>query len=482
MSERSTAPAARRRLPSWMTNFGVQILLGLLIGVLLGFAALALGGDPETSPNWLMTTLDTIGSSYVSLLKAAVVPLVVTAVITSIANLSAVANAARLAVKTLLWFAGTALIAVIIGIVLGVVFRPGVGTGLSTPDSYTGTQGSWLAFVTSIVPANVLGLSASTRETADGLHTSVSFNILQILVMSGAVGIAALKIGKPAEPFLNFMRSALAIVQKILWWIIRLAPLGTLGLIGTAVSTYGWATMGSLAKFVLLLYVGLAIVGFVVYPLLARLNGLSIRQFFTGVWPAAQIGFVSRSSMGTMPVTQRVAERNFGVPPAYASFAVPFGATTKMDGCAAVYPALAAIFVAQFYGVPLGITDYLLIVVVSVLGSAATAGTTGATVMLTLTLSTLGLPLDGVGLLLAIDPIIDMGRTALNVTGQALIPAIISRREGILDEDLYNAPRSADWFDSDLTAAQWAQEHGANAEQTGQDDAVAPRPEPARIG
>ena len=147
-----------------------------------------------------------------------------------------------------------------------------------------------------------------------------------------------------------------------------------------------------------------------------------------------------------MPVTQTVAERNLGVPRAYASFAVPLGATTKMDGCASVYPALAAIFVAQFYGIHLDFTQYLLIVLVSVLGSAATAGTTGAIVMLTLTLSTLGLPLDGVGLLMAIDPIIDMGRTALNVAGQALVPAVVARREGILDETLYNAPRSEGGF------------------------------------
>lgn len=120
---------------------------------------------------------------------------------------------------------------------------------------------------------------------------------------------------------------------------------------------------------------------------------------------------------------------------------MPFGATTKMDGCAAIYPAIAAIFVAQFFGIELNLVQYLLIVVVSVVGSAATAGTTGATVMLTLTLSTLGLPLEGVGLLLAIDPILDMGRTAVNVAGQALVPTIVAKREGILDEDLYNAPR-----------------------------------------
>jgi Na+/H+-dicarboxylate symporter len=122
------------------------------------------------------------------------------------------------------------------------------------------------------------------------------------------------------------------------------------------------------------------------------------------------------------------------VPTAYAAFAVPLGATTKMDGCAAIYPAIAAIFVAQFYGIHLGIDDYLLIVFVSVLGSAATAGLTGATVMLTLTLSTLGLPLEGVGLLLAIDPILDMGRTAVNVAGQALVPTIVAKRAGLIEE------------------------------------------------
>lgn len=133
-----------------------------------------------------------------------------------------------------------------------------------------------------------------------------------------------------------------------------------------------------------------------------------------------------------------------GVPTEYASFAVPLGATTKMDGCAAVYPAIAAIFVAGFYDIPLDLTDYLLIAIVSVIGSAATAGTTGATVMLTLTLSTLGLPLAGVGLLLAVEPIIDMGRTAVNVTGQALVTAVVAKRAGILDQDKWDNGANAD--------------------------------------
>lgn len=179
---------------------------------------------------------------------------------------------------------------------------------------------------------------------------------------------------------------------------------------------------------------GLAIVAGVIYPVVLKLNGLSVANFYQKVWPVTSLGFVTRSSMGVMPVNQRITEDEMGVPREYASFAIPLGAATKMDGCAAVYPAIAAIFVAQFYGIDLNLTHYLLIILVSVLGSAATAGTTGATVMLTLTLSTLGLPLAGVGLLLAIEPIIDMGRTAVNVTGQSLTATVVAKRAGILEE------------------------------------------------
>ena len=282
------------------------------------------------------------------------------------------------------------------------------------------------------MPGNIFGLQGSP----DG---SLSFNVLQLIVISAAIGIAALKVGEPAEPFLGFVRSALAIVQKVLWWVILLAPIGTLGLIGNAVASYGWESLGSLGVFAGAVYAGLALVLFVVYPVLLRAHGLSPLRYFAGAWPAIQLAFVSRSSIGTLPVTERVTEQNLGVPRSYASFAVPLGATTKMDGCAAIYPALAAIFVAQFFGVDLSITDYLLIALVSVVGSAATAGVTGAVVMLTLTLSTLGLPLAGVGLLLAIDPILDMGRTAVNVAGQALVPTIVAKREGILDVERYRS-------------------------------------------
>ncbi|WP_304451846.1 dicarboxylate/amino acid:cation symporter [Nocardiopsis sp. YSL2] len=443
MSAQTTVKRKRPRFP-----FAAQVLTGLVLGLLLGVVALQLGTTGDGEPNWLAVTLQTVGSTFVSLLRTIVPPLIVLAVISSIANLRNVANAARLAWKTLLWFAITALIAVAIGITLGLVFRPGLNSAVdASTAAEPSTTGSWLAFIESIVPANFLGLAASTSAADDGsLSTSLSFNALQLIVIAVVLGIAAVKVGKSAEPFINFTASALDVVLKALWWVIRLAPIGTVGLLGNAVYSYGWTTIGALGQFSVTIYVGLALVVFVVYPLLALANGLSPLKYLTGVWPAAQLGFVSRSSMGTLPVTQRVAEQNFGVPRHYSAFAVPFGATTKMDGCAAIYPAISAIFVAQFFGIDLGITDYLLIVFVSVIGSAATAGTTGATVMLTLTLSTVGLPLEGVGLLLAVDPILDMGRTATNVAGQAFIPAIVAKREGIMDVARYHAPRGVTGF------------------------------------
>jgi Na+/H+-dicarboxylate symporter len=263
------------------------------------------------------------------------------------------------------------LIAVSIGIAIGLITNPGANATIGTAGAEAPSRsGSWLDFLSSIVPANILGLEADS--------SGLSFNVLQLVVLGIVLGAAALAVGKPGEPFLGFVRSALAIFQKITWWIIKLAPIGTAGLIGRAVADYGWNLVAPLAVFTVDVYIGCLIVLFVVYPLLARAHGLKPSRFFAGAWPAISFAFVSRSSVGTLPITQRVVTRNLGVSENYASFAVPLGATTKMDGCAAVYPALAAITVAQLFGIQLGVTDYLLIAFVSVVGSAATAGITGA--------------------------------------------------------------------------------------------------------
>lgn len=431
-------------LPKWATSFGAQVIAGLIIGLILGFIAAGMGDD-----NALAAALSWVGKTYVQLLKLLIPALVFTAVVTSIANLRQVTNAARLAVQTLVWFAITAFFSVIIGIIVGLVVKPGVNSTVDAANAADpSSTGSWMGFINSVVPSNILGLSAKLN---DANAISINFNVLQILVISLLIGIAAVRVGKAAEPFINVSESLLKVIQEVLWWVIRLAPIGTAALIGNAVVSYGWDALGSLGKFVFAIYLGLALVIFVLYPAVLAVVGLPVLGFFKRVWPVTTLGFVTRSSMGVMPVTQRTTEESMGVPREYASFAIPLGATTKMDGCASIYPAIAAIFVAQFYGVELGFGDYLLIAIVAVLGSAATAGTTGATVMLTLTLSTLGLPLAGVGLLLAVDPIIDMGRTAVNVTGQTLVAAVVAKREGILNQEVWDAAESG--VEAEPTAA-----------------------------
>jgi Na+/H+-dicarboxylate symporter len=436
-------------------NFGVQVLAAMVVGLILGFIARNMGPDAAGNANWLTQTLSTVGSSFVSLLRALVPVLVFTAIVASIANLRELNNAAKLVWQTLLWFAITALIAVAIGIALGLIIQPGLNTQVAAEAaSAPSSTGSWLDFLKGLIPSNFIGLTASTRVTDGSATTSLSFNVLQILIVSIVIGVAALKVGPAADPFLAFNRSFLKVIHKVLWWVIRLTPIGTIGLLGNAVAVYGWDALAQLGWYAAAIYIGLFLVLFVVYPVLLQVNGLNPVRYFQSAWPAIQLAFVSRSSIGTLPVTERITEKNLGVPREYASFAVPLGATTKMDGCAAIYPAISAIFVAQFFGINLGIEHYLLIVFVSVIGSAATAGLTGATVMLTLTLSTLGLPLEGVGLLLAIDPILDMGRTAVNVAGQALVPTIVAKRQGMLNQAVYDNGKTIEDLDAEAVPAE----------------------------
>lgn len=413
--------------------FGLVVLGALIVGALLGFLARGAG------LGWLTTTLDTIGTIFTNLLQVTVLPLVFTAIVLGIASLRGLGGsrtAARLGGKTVLWFAGTSLIAVLIGLAVGTIINPGHGVAL-TPDQSTVAkiaarqQGSWLDLVTNLVPSNLF------EAFTDG-------RILQVVVVSLAVGLAAYGLGERAEPFVRFNRVLFDLVQKVLSWIVRLAPLGVLGLIGHAFATYGEGFVRPLLSLIGAVYAGAVLVLFVIYPLLLRFVGkVSPVLFFRKAWPALQFAFVSRSSGATLPLSRQTAV-NLGVDPGYASFAVPLGTTTKMDGCAAVYPAAATIFVTNLFGIPLSAGDYVLIVLVAVFGAIATAGVTGWFTMLTLTLSTLNLPpaviATGIAVIYGIDPIMDMMRTATNVAGQIAIPTWIARTEGLLDEEVLRAP------------------------------------------
>ncbi|ANY09648.1 sodium:proton antiporter [Pseudonocardia sp. HH130630-07] len=405
--------------------FAVLTLAGLVLGALLGLLARIGGVD------WLATTLDTIGGLFTGLLQFTVAPLVFLAIVVGIVSLRDLGGgraAARLGGRTVAWFAGTSLIAVLIGIAIGLIGRPGQGISLAADPAAVEevgqrTVGSWQALLSDALPANPLAAFAED-------------NVLQVVVAALLVGAAAYALGEKADPFVAFSRSAFEIVLTIIRWIIVLAPIGVLGLIGNAFATYGSDFVGSLLGLIVTVYLGCAIVLFGVYPLLLKfVAGIGPRRFFSVTWPVLQFAFVSRSSGASLPLSRQAAI-DLGVDRNYAGFAVPLATTTKMDGCAAVYPALATIFIANISGVGLSVWQYVAIIAVAVFGALATAGTTGWFTMLTLTLAAVGLPPEviaaGIAVVIGIDPILDMMRTATNVAGQITVPTLVAGQEGIL--------------------------------------------------
>lgn len=418
--------------------FALAVLGSLALGVLLGILA------RTAKAAWLTDTLDRVGSLFTTLLQIAVIPLVFTAIvvgINSLRHLGGGRTAARLGGKTLLWFATTSFIASIIGIAIGKIFDPGRG-GLGAGVVATAKNadkaaksvsnwGSWWSFIDGLVPSNFF-TAFSEGET------------LQVLFLAVVIGAAAYSLGDKAKPFVDFTTSVFEIVQRYLGWVVRLAPLGILGLIGAAVANYGDALFKPLLSTTIAVYVGCLLVLFGVYPLLLRFVAkVSPLKFFAKAGTAIQFAFASQSSAATLPLTRQSAV-NLGVDPAYAAFATPLASATKMDGCAAVFPAIGTIFIANISGVSLSVGQYVLIVVVAVLGALATAGTTGWLTALTLTTSVVGLDAKqvaiGIALIYSVNPIMDMMRTATNVAGQIVVPTIVARSEGLLDDDILNAP------------------------------------------
>ncbi len=404
------------------------MLAGLVLGALLGWTA------HRTGATWLVTTLETIGTTFTHLLSFTVLPLIFTSIVVGVDSLRGVGGgrvAARLGGKTALWFATTSLIAVLIGIGIGRLFHPGQGLVIAADPGKLAavgqkTPGSWLDLINGLVPENLL------KSFTDG-------QTLQVVFLALLVGAATYSLGEPAKPFVALNRSVFEIIQRVLAWIIKLAPLGTLGLVGNAVATYGNRFFLPLINLTVAVYVACALVLFGVYPLLlwfvARVSPVT---FATRAWNAIQFAFVSRSSSATLPLSRQAAV-DLGVEPAYASFAVPLASTTKMDGCAGLYPAIGSIFIANLFGIHLDLPQYLTIVAVAVFGAIATAGVTGWFTMLTLTLAALGFPAPlvatGIAIAYAVDPILDMMRTATNVTGQIVVPVVVARTEGLLNGD-----------------------------------------------
>lgn len=419
------------RIPFWQRVVG-----GFVLGALAGWA---LGPAAET---WF----GPLGELYVTLIKMIAVPLVFFAVINAVGSLHGQKSIAALAGRTFAWFAVTAVLAVAVGLLFGLVIRPGDGVGvLQVASDYKPKEvPGVLDVLFNIVPGNVFqALSgAAVSRTADGTSVLVPRNgtVLQVIFFAGLVGFAFVKLGEKTAGLRKLAGEASETMIQVTRFVLEFTPLGTFGLIAALVGGYGFEQLKPLLTFVIALYAACAFHIIVVYGGLLLAHGLNPLKFFRGAAPAMQVGFVASSSFAALPASLRSATHNHGVNRDYAAFAVPLGASVKMDGCGAIYPALAAVFIAQYTGIELSWSQYLVIALASVLGSFGTAGVPGtAVIMATVVLSAANLPLEAIGFLYAIDRILDMMRTMTNVTGQMLVPVLVAKETGLLDRDIYEA-------------------------------------------
>ncbi len=352
------------------------------------------------------------------MIKMVIVPLVLASLIVGASSLGDVRKLGRIGGKTVSFYLLTTAVAVIIGILMSVLFNPGSGLQLPANAAYKGKAAPPLMDVlVNMVPANAM-------------QALLNADMLQIIVFALFIGIGITMVGQRAKPVELFFDGLAEVTYKIVGIIMAFAPIGVFALIMPVVAANGPKVLIPLAKVIAAVYVGCIIHLALTYSTILKvLAGFSPVRFFKGILPAQMIAFSTCSSAATLPVTMKNTQENLGVSKEVSSFVLPLGATINMDGTA-IYQGVAALFVAQIYGVDLTLSQMLIIVLTGTLASIGAAGVPGAgLIMLTLTLQSVGLPLEGIALIAGIDRVLDMARTTLNVTGDAVATVFIQNSE-----------------------------------------------------
>lgn len=394
-------------IPFWQRVLG-GFVLGAALGALLPQVGIA---------------MQPLGQLFINAIKMLVAPLIFCAIVSAITSLQAHSNTGRLALKTIGLFVLTALLASLIGLLVGTWFDLVPATQL-TAATVTEREVPVLSSVLlDFIPTNPFA-------------ALVEGKVLQIIVFAALVGIAINQIKDKGAPARAFFQSGADLMFQMTRLVLELTPLGVFGLMAWVVGSYGLETLLPLGKFILAIYIACLIHMVFVYGSLVRFGAkMNPITFFRAVLSTQLIAYSSSSSYGTLPSTHRTVTEKLGVNKDYASFSLPLGATINMDGCGGIYPAIAAIFIAHLYGIPLGVTEYLIITATATVAAIGTAGVPGsAMVMLTVTLTAVGLPLEGIAFIAAVDRVIDMMRTATNVTGDMAVTAAVAHSENMLEQ------------------------------------------------
>ncbi|MEL7388412.1 MAG: dicarboxylate/amino acid:cation symporter [Pseudomonadota bacterium] len=419
-SETGGAAGGWRGLLLW-EKIAIALVLGAVLGIVLNV----------TGNQTIAESIKLVGTAFVASIKMLIVPLVFISLVSGMTSVSDMARMGRIGMKTIAFYLGTTAFAITIGVSIALLIQPGVGIELGeVASSATREAPSFVQTLIGIIPTNPVAAAA------DG-------NVLQIIFFAIFFGLAINLAGEPAKPLRSTFDALNAAILKLTEIVISFAPYGVFALMAWVAGTYGLDVLLPLGKMIFALYLGCLIHVVVVYgglvSFVAKLNPV---RFFQGIIEPQMVAFTSTSSSGTLPVTMSAVQQNLGVGRSVSSFTLPLGATINMDGTC-MYQGVAAVFVAQAFGVDLSTTDYLTIILTSTLASIGTAGVPGAgLVMLSLVLTSVGLPLEGVAVIAGIDRILDMARTALNVTGDAACTVLVAKSEDDLDEHVYNVPHA----------------------------------------
>ena len=423
-------------------NLTVKVLLGMALGIVVGLV-INLGGlnaaGSFVSEFLVGGLFHVVGTMFVNALKMMVVPLVLFSLICGVCGIGDIKLLGRIGSKAFVLYIVTTAIAIATGILLAAGVGIGEGMNADTTAKFTGKESPPLSEVLiNVIPSNPV-------------HAMAQGEMLSIIFFAILCGVGLLLVGRKAKPVVEFVELLNEVMMKMVGIIMALAPYAVFCLIAKAIASLGIDLLAQLLGYVVVLVSVLLFHLFVTLQLVLKIfSGLGSKIFLAKMRNVQVFAFSTSSSNATIPVTLRTVTERLGVKNSVASFTVPFGATINMDGTA-IMQGVATVFIANVYNVDLGLSGYLTVILMSVLASIGTAGVPGVgLIMLSMVFTQVGLPIEGIGLILGVDRLLDMIRTAVNVSGDAVVSVIVAKSEGQLNVDIYNDPEAGAFNTADV--------------------------------
>lgn len=426
-----------------------RIMLGMLFGIAVGLILQFILGDQKDIvipmglfdfpiKSFFVDGVFNIGGQiFIASLKMLVVPLVFISLVCGTCSLSDPKKLGRLGGKSLLLYLVTTAIAITVAIGFALIVSPGDGVSIPTNASYDAKEAPSLVDVLiGMFPTNPIDAMASG-------------NMLQVIVFALLFGIAMALSGESGKRVAALFEDLNNVVLKLVTLLMNLAPYGVFCLMAKLFTTIDVDLIKSLAEYFLVVIAALLFHAIVNYSVILKLfTGLNPVTFIKKMEDACMFAFSTSSSSATMPVTLETATKKLGANNSVASFTIPLGATINMDGTA-IMQGVATVFIAQVYGIDLSLSDYLMVIVTATLASVGTAGVPGVgLIMLAMVLNQVGLPVEGIAIIIGVDRLLDMTRTAVNITGDCMVTCVVAKSEGELNEKVFNDPDAAKKLES----------------------------------